>query len=84
MANAAHLTDEQAGLHPLDFDSNAFKGIFDNCENAMVSPHQSNFLSLDERQGEPLGVGTAKINGTGTVHWHTLEDDGTTMNTQVQ
>ena len=52
-------------LHPhiVDFDSNAFDVLFDNCANHTVSPVKSDFYYLEESDGVLTGIGKAPIKG---------------------
>ena len=60
----------------MDFDSNAFDILFDNCANRTVSPVKSNFYYLEEYDCDLTGIGTAQIKGVGTLHWQINSDEG--------
>ena len=82
-AYSAYQTEHNA--HQIvDFDSNAFNVLFDNCANRTVSPVKSDFFNLGKYDGELTGVGSAPIKGTGTIHWQTVADDGSKVDSYVE
>ena len=77
--NSEHL-DPQI----VDFDSNVFDVLFDNCANRTVSPVKSDFYYLEEYDGNLTGIGTAPIKGVGTLHWQIKSDEGCIIDVIVE
>ena len=75
---------EHDSQHIVDFNSNSFDVLFDNCANRTVSHEKHDFVNLRDYDGELQGIGTAQIKGIGTLHWQTLNDDGTLLNIYVE
>ena len=60
------------------FDAGAFDVLLDNCSNCTISPHKEDFTEIrDCNKADPIsGVGSAKPEGIGTVHWKIMNHDG--------
>ena len=61
---------------PIDFDSNCFDVLADNCANFSISFNKEDFTNLEDFQGIVQGVGNCKVKGQGTLHWRFRDDSG--------
>ena len=68
----------------MDFDSNGFDILFDDCANRTITHDKSDFAHFEPHQVHLSGVGTVPVTGTGTVHWQVQTDKGAMLDTIVK
>ena len=72
----AAFQSEHQEPHIVDFDSNGFDVLFDNCANRTITYDKTDFVHFEPYKGDLSGVGTVPITGTGTIHWQVQTDKG--------
>ena len=50
--------------------------MFDNGANVSIGIHEDDFIKLKKKPGSITGVGSAKAEGIGTIHWKLRTDSG--------
>ena len=77
-AFACAFQSEQSDEDPrtVDFDTNCFDVLADNCANYTISYDKEDFISLSDMTGTVQGVGNCSVKGQGTIHWRYRDDAG--------
>ena len=67
--------DNKPKVHQIHFDQ-GFSILFDNGANVSIGIHEDDFIELKKKRGSISGVGSAKAEGIGTIHWKLHTDSG--------
>ena len=72
---AIYNFDNKPKVHQIHFDQ-GFSILFDNGANVSIGIHEDDFIELKMKRGSISGVGSAKAEGIGTIHWKLCTDSG--------
>ena len=73
-------SDNKPKLQRIHFD-HGFDVLFDNVS---IGIHEDDFIHLVKKPGSVSGVGTAKAEGIGTIHWKLRTDNGQYLDIYIE